>query len=73
MARSRQNRAPRNTAPMWKKLSVVLSAPVAVVIVVRLLHATTWNFLPFVGAGDRRRRGRGLARRQAPRRALEPR
>ena len=42
-------RAPRrrNTAPMWKKLAVVLSAPVAVVIVVRLLHATTWNFLLF--------------------------
>jgi hypothetical protein len=49
MARRRQNTAPRNTAPMWKKLSVVLSAPVAVVIVVRLLHATTWSFLPFAG------------------------
>ena len=47
MARTRQNRAPRNTAPMWKKLSVVLSAPVTAIVVVRLLHATTWNFFLF--------------------------
>jgi uncharacterized membrane protein len=49
MARTRQNRAPRNTAPMWKKLSVVLSGPVAVFVVVRLLHANTWNFFLFFG------------------------
>jgi len=49
MARTRQNRAPRNTAPMWKKLAVVLSAPVAVIFVVGVLHATTWNFLVFLG------------------------
>jgi hypothetical protein len=42
-----RSRPPRNTAPMWKKLSVVVSAPVAVVIVISLLHATTWSFLPF--------------------------
>ena len=41
-------RPPRNTAPMWKKLTVALSAPVAVVIVVKLLHANTWNFLLFL-------------------------
>jgi hypothetical protein len=49
MARTRQNRPPRNTAPMWKKLSVVLSAPVAVVIVVKLLHASTWSFFLLFG------------------------
>ncbi len=49
MARTRQNRPPRNTAAMWKKLSVVLSAPVAVFIVVNLLHARTWNFFLLLG------------------------
>jgi hypothetical protein len=34
---------------MWKKLSVVLSAPVCVVIVVGLLHARTWNFFLLLG------------------------
>jgi hypothetical protein len=48
MARTRQYRPPRNTAPMWKKLAVVLSAPVAVIVVVRLLNATTWSFLFFL-------------------------
>jgi hypothetical protein len=49
MARTRQNRPPRNTAPLWKKLAVVLSAPLAVVVVVDLLHARTWNFLVLLG------------------------
>jgi hypothetical protein len=40
-------RPPRNTAPMWKKLAVVLSAPIAVILVVSLLHANTWNFFLF--------------------------
>jgi hypothetical protein len=45
MARKKSVLPPtRNTAPMWKKVSVVLSAPIAVVVVVRLLHADTWNF-----------------------------
>jgi hypothetical protein len=51
-SRSRRRRASvpvrRNTAPMWKKLAVVLSAPVAVVVVVGLLHANTWNFFLFL-------------------------
>jgi hypothetical protein len=34
----------RNTAPAWKKLAVVLSAPLAVVVVQTLLDATKWNF-----------------------------
>jgi len=41
-------RPPRNTAPGWKKATIVLSAPLAVLIVVSLLHASTWNFFPFV-------------------------
>jgi presenilin-like A22 family membrane protease len=38
-------RPPRNTAPMWKKLMVVLSAPIAVLVVVSLLDANNWNFI----------------------------
>ncbi len=49
MARSNKPRRPRNTAPMWKKLAVVLSAPLAVIIVVALLHARTWNFFLLLG------------------------
>jgi hypothetical protein len=40
-------RPPRNTAPMWKKLMVVLSAPIAVLVVVSLLDANSWNFFLF--------------------------
>ena len=38
----------RNTAPMWKKLAVVLSAPLAVAGAVSLLHASSWGFGPYV-------------------------
>ncbi len=34
----RKARPPRNTAPMWKKLAIVLSAPVALILVLNLLH-----------------------------------
>ena len=47
MARTNKPRRQRNTAPMWKKLAVVLSGPVAVVVIASLLHASTWGFLPF--------------------------
>ena len=40
-------RPPRNTAPLWKKIVVVLSAPVAMLIVIKLLHTNTWNFFLF--------------------------
>src|SRR5665647_851513 len=46
----RRNTAPmrrRNTAPAWKKVAVVLSAPVAVLVVMSLLDASSWSFLPF--------------------------
>ncbi|MGE5229379.1 MAG: hypothetical protein ACM3MJ_06640 [Deltaproteobacteria bacterium] len=49
MARTKDpNRPARNTAPMWKKTVVVLSAPVAVLIVMRLFHINTWNFFLFL-------------------------
>ena len=50
-SRRGRNTAPRrrrNTAPAWKKIAVVLSAPVAVVAAMSLLHASTWSFVPFV-------------------------
>jgi membrane protein YdbS with pleckstrin-like domain len=46
--RGRAPRRRRNTAPAWKKFTVVLSAPVAVVAVMSLFHASTWSFVPFV-------------------------
>ncbi len=38
----------RNTAPLWKKLAVVASAPVAAWFVIRVLNATEWPFFLFV-------------------------
>jgi len=49
MARSNKPRRQRNTAPMWKKVAVVLSGPVAIVVIASPLHASTWGFLPFLG------------------------
>jgi hypothetical protein len=49
MARTKNpNRPPRNTAPLWKKLTVVLAAPIAVVIIVRLFQVNTWGFFLFL-------------------------
>lgn len=51
MARTKDPTRPsRNTAPAWKKIVVVLSAPVAVFIVMRLFHINTWNFFLFLVA-----------------------
>jgi hypothetical protein len=48
MARYKDPMRPaRNTAPMWKKVTVVLAAPVAMIIVITVLHASTWNFFVF--------------------------
>ena len=41
-------RPPRNTAPTWKKIAVVLSAPVAVLVVMRLFTLNEWNFFLFL-------------------------
>jgi len=44
-----QNRrpGPRNTAPAWKKLTVIAAAIVTPVVLVTLLNATRWNFVLF--------------------------
>ncbi len=38
----------RNSAPAWKKISVVLSAPVAMILVIQLFHANKWPGLVFL-------------------------
>jgi hypothetical protein len=43
----RAMRRPRNTAPGWKKAAVVLSAPVAVIVSISYLDASSWNFFLF--------------------------
>jgi hypothetical protein len=49
MARYKDPMRPaRNTAPMWKKIVVVLAAPVSMLLVVRVLHANTWNVYLFL-------------------------
>jgi hypothetical protein len=35
----------RNTAPLWKKLTLIAAAVVVPILLVRLLHANTWNYL----------------------------
>ncbi len=47
MARRNRRPGPRNTAPMWKKLSVIVAAIAAPVILVTVLNATKWNFALF--------------------------
>jgi hypothetical protein len=41
--RAATRRPPRNTAPGWKKAAIVLSAPVAVVILSRIVDLTSLN------------------------------
>jgi hypothetical protein len=49
MARYKDPTRPRrNTAPMWKKMTVLLAAPVAVLVVMRLFHINEWNFFLFL-------------------------
>jgi len=38
----------RNSAPAWKKVTVVLSAPVAMILAIELLHVDTWNVYLFI-------------------------
>jgi hypothetical protein len=38
----------RNTAPLWKKLTVIAAAIAVPVVLVLLLHANTWNYLLFI-------------------------
>ena len=49
MARTTTRPGPRrNTAPAWKKLLVVLSAPVAMLLAIELLHVNTWSSILFI-------------------------
>ena len=41
-------RPPRNTAPLWKKLAVVVSTVVVLGLVLNALHASKLSFLPFL-------------------------
>ena len=47
MARTPRPPGRHNSAPMWKKVAVVLSAPVAMLIVIQFLSTNTWNFFLF--------------------------
>ena len=40
---ARRNRPPRNTAPTWKKVAILLSAPGAIVLVSSVLGASEWS------------------------------
>ena len=49
MARTTTRLGPRrNSAPAWKKITVVLSAPGAMVLAIELLHINTWNAILFI-------------------------
>jgi hypothetical protein len=37
----------RNSAPAWKKIAIVLAAPVAMILVIRLLNADEWPQIVF--------------------------
>ena len=74
MARYKDPTRPRrNTAPMWKKVAVVLSAPVAVLVVMRLFHINEWNFFLFLVTVIAVAAVGGLGHGQDARRASEPR
>ena len=54
MARTTTRLGPRrNSAPAWKKISVVLSAPVAMILAIELLHINTWNAIPSSSCSSR--------------------
>ena len=49
MARRTTRPGPRrNSAPAWKKLLVILSAPVAMVLAIGVLHVDTWSSILYV-------------------------
>ena len=45
----RRMRAPRNTAPMWKKLTIVLSTVVVLALVLATLDASRLGFFALLG------------------------
>jgi membrane protein implicated in regulation of membrane protease activity len=46
--RNHRARGLRNTAPMWKKLTLIAAAIAAPVVLVTLLNATKWSFVLFL-------------------------
>jgi hypothetical protein len=51
MARTTTRLGPRrNSAPAWKKITIVLSAPVAMILAIELLHINTWSPFLFIVA-----------------------
>ncbi len=46
--RTAPGRRVRNTAPLWKKLTLVVAAIATPVILVTLLNANKWNFFLFL-------------------------
>ncbi len=51
MARTTTRLGPRrNSAPAWKKITIVLSAPVAMILAIESLHINTWNPFLFIVA-----------------------
>jgi hypothetical protein len=45
----RRVRPPRNTAPMWKKLSIVLATVVVLILVLAVLDASRMGFFALLG------------------------
>ena len=48
MAHNNRPRGARNTAPLWKKLTVIAATIAVPVGLVTVLHAGTWNYLAFI-------------------------
>jgi len=47
---ARSSRSPgyrRNSAPAWKKIAIVLAAPVAMVLIIRVFNADEWPQIVF--------------------------
>jgi hypothetical protein len=47
MARNTSVRRARNTAPLWKKITLIVAAVAAPAVVVRFTSANTWNLFLF--------------------------
>jgi hypothetical protein len=45
--RTAPRRGVRNTAPLWKKLTLIVAAVATPVVLVMVLNATKWNFFLF--------------------------
>lgn len=68
----RARREARNTALLWEKMAVVLSAPLAAILFIALLHTGIWGPASVRSPRDRRDGRRGMADGQAARRTAQP-